>query len=66
MSNIKIGERVTYNPGYKTEKGIVKGFASDGDPFVVYNCGGDWENYQNYTGAKTPIKHLKKEWNEQD
>lgn len=42
------------------EVGRVKSL-SEGNPdlvFVVYHCGGDWENYQNYTGAGTSVRWL--------
>ena len=32
--------------------------------FVVYNCGGNWENYRDYTGTRTHIKELRKGWHE--
>jgi len=60
-----------FNPGDKVayvsdsgliENGIVKSQAPDGGYFVVYNCGGDWENYQNYTGAKTDDRDLVGKW----
>jgi len=60
---IKIGSKVTYRShGDRKEKGIIKSFADDGEPFVVYYCGNDWKNYKNYTGAKTPWHLLEKGW----
>jgi hypothetical protein len=29
---------------------------------VVYNCGGDWKNYKDYTSALTNIRDLKLDW----
>lgn len=65
MSNIKlnIGDKVCYCPEHgEKENGIIKGFATNGNPFVVYNCGGDWENYIDYTAANTPKEMIKKQW----
>lgn len=59
------GQKVTYKTSYKEEKGIVKSLSHDEEyAFVVYHCGGDWENYQNYTAARTRFKDLKEGWNE--
>ena len=59
-TQLKQGMQVTYNSGYKDpEKGIVKRHDEGEDhAFVVYNCGGDWENYREYTGASTPVSKL--------
>ena len=62
MKQFNIGDRVTYNPGYKKEHGVVKSVASDGNYFVVYNCGGEWEHYHDYTAAKTPADDLYYGW----
>jgi len=61
---IKVGDRVSYWPPYLAtpEHGIVKSFGIIHTVFVVYNCGGDWDNYQDYTGADTDIRDLKKGW----
>lgn len=61
MYNFEVGEKVTYITSHKKEHGIVKS-VRDGSVFVVYNCGGDWDNYSNYTAANTPIKMLVREW----
>lgn len=34
----------------------------DESVFVVYNCGGDWDNYKNYTSAKTNVRDLLHGW----
>ena len=43
-------DKVMYVPSHgKPEKGIVKSLCDDHHyVFVVYHCGGDWDNYQNY------------------
>ena len=52
------GEQVVYIPN--GEKGVVKTLCDDGQTaWVVYNCGDNWENYANYTGAKTAFTDLK-------
>jgi len=52
---MEIGDFVVYNPGHCVpELGRVKSFSSfNNNPFVVYNCNGDWGNYEDYTGANT-------------
>jgi len=56
------GQKVTYVTDYKKEKGIVKSICDDGFVFVVYNCGGNWGNYKDYTAAKTKISDLERGW----
>jgi len=59
----KVGDKVSYWPPYLAtpEHGIVK-YLGFNCVFVVYNCGGDWGNYQDYTGANTYIGDLQKGW----
>lgn len=68
MHNLKEGDHVTYWPAYKIkgEIGIVKRVREDNDQyvFVVYNCAGNWEHYQDYTAASSPIKDLFKGWHD--
>lgn len=64
---LKKGDPVHYVPEHykKTgnfENGIVKGFAENGGVFVVYNCNGDWDNYENYTAANTRPEDLFLGW----
>lgn len=57
-ATFKKGDKVTYKP--KNERGIVKGFGDDENiVFVVYNCDGQWDNFEMYTGAATNISDLK-------
>lgn len=63
----EVGDKVHYirdNADISTaENGMVKNFGSEpGKYFVVYNCGGEWENYQNYTAALTDKRNLRKGW----
>ena len=44
-----IGRWVTYTaPHGEQERGRIKSW-NDTFIFVVYNCAGEWDNYQNYT-----------------
>ena len=49
---LNIGDKVHYHPREHSEgeNGIVKEIRSSQNDavFVVYNCAGDWKNYQNY------------------
>lgn len=58
------GQKVTYTTDYKTEKGIVKSVQNEDYAFVVYHCAGNWDNYQNYTAARTRIEDLEPGWKE--
>ena len=67
-TNLNVGDKVYYQPPHydenKYDNGIVKAIIA-GNPSavrVVYHCGGDWENYEKYTGALTDIKYLHKGW----
>ena len=60
---ICVGDKVTYVSHHGTlENGVVKSIQNDSYVFVVYHCGGDWENYQNYTAARTDTDSLVKGW----
>ncbi len=75
ISVLKVGDKVCYQPAHygpgEFENGIIKSipdFALDADDKyyghvrVVYNCGGNWDNYANYTGALTNLRDLKLGW----
>ena len=64
--DIKAGMKVTYRTHYKTEKGIVKSIQNDRHAFVVYYCNGDWDNYENYTAARTKVEDLEIGWDRDD
>jgi len=63
---LKIGDEVCYQPQHhsKYENGIVKSIPTHTDQsvFVVYNCGGKWHNFTDYTAALTNIRDLTKGW----
>ena len=58
------GDKVTYVPEHgKRQIGVVKSKCADSEHvFVVYNCGGDWDHFDEYTAARTNIKYLIRGW----
>jgi len=65
---MKVGDKVHYIPFDNCheslfENGIIKSFAPNGNPFVVYNCNGEWDKIEDYTAANTPPNMLKLGWN---
>lgn len=63
-TQLKPGDKVTYDKGGMNERGIVKSYLAytDRKLFVVYSCSNDWDNYQNYTGQLTDISMLSPGW----
>ncbi len=61
-----IGDKVTYSNGQGIEQGIVKGISTSKDYFVVFKCGGDWDNYKDYTGVITNSRDLTLGWLEEN
>lgn len=59
---IEIGRKVTYLDFDKKEHGIIKSISDEDHVFVVYHCAGEWENYKNYTAARTHIGNLIDGW----
>lgn len=64
-----IGKKVTYvpHPGCMPSdyrNGIVKSHPehTTDSVFVVFNCAGDWKNYQDYTAQLTPVDRLVPGW----
>lgn len=65
MSGNKIfekGQKVTYKTEFENEKGIVKSMSGPDHAFVVYHCNNDWDNYEDYTGARTKLIDLEEGW----
>lgn len=59
------GDKVHYTPEHgPIQNGVVKAKNElvSNYAFVVYHCGGNWDDYQNYTGASTKISDLKPGW----
>jgi len=64
---LSVGDKVTYvTPFFVREKGILKSIVNHEYCFVVYNCDGDWENYENYTGACTRVGDLVEGWSDEE
>lgn len=45
----------------RPQNGRVKGVFED-YAHVVFNCAGNWDDYLNYTGARTDLWRLEKGW----
>ena len=65
----KVGSKVHYQPQHykaddRWENGIIKSFPThtNQSAFVVYNCGGEWKRYKDYTAALTNKDDLKLGW----
>lgn len=62
------GRKVTYAPyegapANKHEKGIIKKSQEQGNGlFVVFNCDGDWDNFQEYTSKLCNPDNLYAGW----
>jgi len=53
-----IGRWVVYNDGIRQpEKGRIKSW-NDKYIFVVYNCNGEWDRFQDFTGVATNPEDL--------
>ena len=60
--DIRVGQDVHYAPEHgKKENGRVKSITPQA-VFIVYNCGGDWEHYKEYTAANTNPRDLRPGW----
>jgi len=57
-----VGDKVTYVTPYQKEKGIVKSLSDEECVFVVYHCNNEWNNYFNYTAARTKKEDLVLGW----
>ena len=68
IAKLQIGDKVHYQPEHYTsnewENGLIKEIRQNRNDvvWVVYNCGGNWENYTNYTSACTNLRDLKQGW----
>lgn len=69
LAKLKVGDKVYYQPDHykaedKYENGIVKEIPDHSldSVRVVYNCAGNWTNYQNYTSALTNVRDLYLGW----
>ena len=69
IAQAKVGDKVYYQPDHykaedKYENGIIKEVPDSqlDSVRVVYNCAGDWKNYQDYTSALTNVRDLYSGW----
>lgn len=69
VSKLRIGMKVHYIPFEDCgpelfENGIIKEIPDHTmtEVRVVYHCNGEWDRYQNYTGALTRINQLRMGW----
>ena len=68
IAQLRIGQQVHYQPEHygddRWENGMIKEIREgkmDG-VWVVYNCGGNWDYYMDYTSALTNLRDLKLGW----
>jgi predicted hydrocarbon binding protein len=60
--NIKVGSSVHYINNGVIENGVIKEIVSPTQVRVVYNCGGEWGRYKEFTSALTDVSDLFKGW----
>lgn len=72
LSKLKVGDKVYYQPEHYAEDEFENGIVKEIPAFafkpenqvgydcvrVVYNCGGKWDKYYNYTSALTHKRDL--------
>jgi len=73
IKELKVGDKVHYQPDHykdtgEFENGIVKQIREEMPTgvWVVYNCGGNWDNYRDYTSALTSLRDLNHGWGEKE
>ena len=60
---LRPGDKVTHvAPHGAARIGVVKSVPDAESAFVVYACGGEWENYADYTAARTKAEELEHGW----
>jgi len=68
ISKLRIGNKVRYHPEHyrpnEWENGIIKEIREEkmDGVWVVYNCAGNWDRYEDYTSALTSLRDLKLGW----
>lgn len=68
ISKLKVGDEVHYQPSHYSEdeweNGIIKVIKPEVKDavWVVYNCGGEWHRFKEYTSASTNLRDLKLGW----
>ena len=58
MSGLKPGDKVRWND---KENGIIKAVDETGY-YVVFQCSGNWERYEDYTPAFCKLETIKPGW----
>ncbi len=69
IARLKIGDKVHYLPFEGCDEslyqnGMVKEIPdhTNNEIRVVFHCGGEWDNFMNYTSQLTPINKLQLGW----
>lgn len=67
ITELQKGDKVYYQPTHylkddRKEIGKVKSIAPNGGVFVVYNCAGNWNRFEDYTAANTRPEDLFLGW----
>jgi hypothetical protein len=69
IARLRVGNKVHYQPEHykeinQWENGIIKEIRESNMEavFVVYNCAGNWDRYEEYTSALTNLRDLKMGW----
>lgn len=68
IAQLRIGQKVHYQPTHfqpaDWENGIIKEIRESNQTgvWVVYNCGGNWDRYTEYTSALTNLDDLTLGW----
>ena len=68
IAKLKVGDKLCYQPEHyapdKWENGMLKEVPdhTNTEVRVVFNCGGDWDNFKDYTSALTNLRDLTKGW----
>lgn len=56
FSDSDVGKYIDYVSHEKRQTGRIKNICSDNRyAWIVYNCNDDWDNYTDYTGARTSV-----------
>jgi len=57
LQETDIGRWVIYKTEFENQRGRIKSW-NDKWIFIVYNCAGEWDRYQDYTAAATKPEDL--------
>lgn len=64
LKDAYVGQSVSYFPEFgEKEIGVIKSLdAMEGHVYVVFHCGGEWHNFEDYTAQSTPLDKLEEGW----